>query len=137
MEVAGMNLPVMQEEIFGPILPVIEYSSLEDIENIIALNPNPLGFYLFSTNKETVKRLIRRIPFGGGCINDTLDHAINHHLPFGGRGTSGIGAYHGIYSFNAFSHKKSVLKKGFAFDMGMKYPPYKDGHTMMRKFLLK
>ena len=137
IEVNDINLPVMQEEIFGPILPVIEYSRLEDIECIIANNPNPLAFYIFSLNKETVQRLIKRIPFGGGCINDTISHIINHHLPFGGKGNSGIGGYHGKHSFDAFSHKKSVMEKGFAFDMVMKYPPYKDGHTYIKKFLMK
>lgn len=137
IEVADLHLPIMQEEIFGPILPVIEYSSLEDIEGIIAVNPDPLGCYLFSANKKTVNGLIQRIHFGGGCVNDTLNHAINHYLPFGGRGNSGLGAYHGIHSFEAFSHKKSVLKKGFALDMAMKYPPYKNGHEYIKKYLLK
>jgi aldehyde dehydrogenase (NAD+) len=137
IEVSAMNIPLMQEEIFGPILPVIEISSLEEIENIIALNPNPLALYLFSNDKQRARQLIRRIPFGGGCINDTLDHVANHYLPFGGRGASGIGSYHGRHSFEAFSYQKAVLEKGFAFDMAMKYPPYKDGHKFLRRFLLK
>jgi aldehyde dehydrogenase (NAD+) len=137
IEVSDMNMPLLQEEIFGPILPVVEYSSLEDIESIIALNPNPLAFYLFSTDRQTVRHLIRKIPFGGGCINDTLSHAVNHHLPFGGRGASGIGSYHGRHSFEAFSYQKAVLEKGFGFDMNLKYPPYKEGHKYIKKYLLK
>lgn len=137
IEITDMNVPVMQEEIFGPVLPVIEYFNPEDIEKIVALNPNPLSFYVFSRNKETVRRLIRKIPFGGGCVNDTLSHIVNHHLPFGGRGTSGIGDYHGAHSFMAFSHRKSILQKGFGFDIALKYPPYRDGHKYLRKFLLK
>lgn len=137
MEIAELDVPVMHEEIFGPILPVVEYSNLEEVEKIVALNPNPLGFYLFSKDKAMVARLIRRIPFGGGCVNDTLMHFVNHNLPFGGRGNSGFGSYHGVNSFDAFSYRKPVLQKGFAFDPGFKYPPYRDGHKTMRKYLLK
>lgn len=137
IEVSGMNSPVMQEEIFGPVLPVVEYSRLEEVERIVGFNPDPLGFYIFSPDKKTVERLISNIPFGGGCVNDTISHLQNHHLPFGGRGTSGIGNYHGEYSFDAFSHRKSILEKGFTFDLSMKYPPYKNRHIYLRKFLLK
>lgn len=137
IEIDDLNSPIMQEEIFGPILPVVVYHKPQDIKEIIARNPNPLGFYLFSTDKMLMKQLIHGIPFGGGCINDVISHVTNHNLPFGGRGTSGIGSYHGRYSFDAFSHKKSVLQNGFIFDMSMKYPPYKDIHTHIRKFIMK
>ncbi len=137
MEVSDMNLPVMQEEIFGPILPVIEYTKPEEIEKIINYNPNPLGFYIFSRNRKLVKHFIQRIPFGGGCINDTIMHVQNHHMPFGGRGSSGIGNYHGVYSFDTFSHRKSIVQKEFTFDVKLKYPPYKDKHRLLKKYLLK
>lgn len=137
MEMDNMDSPVMREEIFGPILPVIEFTTLEEAEKIIGLNPDPLAFYIFSKNGRTAKRLTEAIPFGGGCINDTLSHILNHRLPFGGRGNSGMGSYHGKFGFDAFSHRKSVLKKGFRFDMKMKYPPYGDGHKYLKKFLMK
>jgi aldehyde dehydrogenase (NAD+) len=137
LEIEDLNQPVMQEEIFGPILPVIEYATPEDVERIISLNPDPLAFYVFSRDKAITQRFIHQIPFGGGCINDTINHITNQNLPFGGRGNSGIGNYHDIYNFQAFSHQKAILEKGFAFDMPMKYPPYMNGHTFIRKFVLK
>lgn len=137
IEVTDMSVPVMKEEIFGPILPVMEYSRLEEIEEIIRSNPDPLGFYLFSRDKKTVRRLLTRIPFGGGCVNDTVNHIQNHRLPFGGRGSSGMGNYHGEYSFQAFSHAKSILHKGFVLDLPIKYPPYLNTHTRLKKFLMK
>ena len=127
----------MQDEIFGPILPVIEFTTANEIEEIIALNPNPLAFYLFSKDQTLIKRLLRNVPFGGGCINETLFHLTNHNLPFGGRGKSGIGNYHGRYSFYAFSHQKSVLYRGFRFDLPQKYPPYGKIHELLRKLLLR
>jgi len=137
IEVSSLQVPVMQDEIFGPILPVIEFATADEIENIIALNPNPLAFYLFSKDRTLIKRLLKNVQFGGGCINDTLFHLVNHNLPFGGRGKSGIGNYHGRYSFDAFSHQKSVLDKGFRFDIAQKYPPYGNIHQKLRKLLLR
>ncbi len=137
IEVSSLQVPVMQDEIFGPILPVIEFATADEIENIIALNPNPLAFYLFSKDRTLIKRLLKNVQFGGGCINDTLFHLVNHNLPFGGRGKSGIGNYHGRYSFDAFSHQKSVLDKGFRFDIAHKYPPYGNIHQKLRKLLLR
>lgn len=137
METDNMDSPVMREEIFGPILPVIAFTTLDEAEKIIGLNPDPLAFYLFSKNRGTVKRLTERVPFGGGCINDTLSHIMNPRLPFGGRGNSGMGCYHGKFGFDAFSHRKSVLKKGFAFEMKMKFPPYGDGYKYLKKLLMR
>lgn len=137
MEITDLESPVMQEEIFGPILPVIDYTNRNEIFNIINRHPNPLALYVFSKDKAFVATILKRIPFGGGCVNDTLSHLTNHHLPFGGRGTSGIGNYHGKYSFEVFSHSKAVLKKGFSCDLPQKYPPYKETHRLIRKFLLK
>lgn len=137
IEVSNLEAPVMQDEIFGPILPVLEFSTADEIEKIIALNPNPLAFYLFSTDRPLIDRLLKNVQFGGGCINDTLFHLVNHNLPFGGRGNSGIGNYHGRYSFDAFSHQKSILDKGFCFDFAQKYPPHGNIHQQLRKLLLR
>lgn len=137
IEVSNLEAPVMQDEIFGPILPVIEFATADEIEKIIALNPNPLAFYLFSKDQTLTKRLLKNVQFGGGCINDNLFHLVNHNLPFGGRGKSGIGNYHGRYSFDAFSHQKSILAKGFCFDFAQKYPPYGNIHQKLRKLLLR
>ncbi len=137
IEISSLEVPVMQDEIFGPILPVIEFATVDEIEEIIALNPNPLAFYLFSKNKTLIKRLLQNVQFGGGCINDTLFHMVNHNLPFGGRGKSGIGNYHGRYSFDNFSHQKSVLYKSFRFDLAQKYPPYGKIHQLLRKLLFR
>ncbi len=137
IEISNLEATVMQDEIFGPILPVIEFTSADEIEKIISLNPNPLAFYLFSKDQTLIRRLLRNVPFGGGSINDTLFHLTNHNLPFGGRGKSGIGNYHGRYSFDTFSHQKSVLYRGFRFDLPQKYPPYGKIHEMLRKLLLR
>jgi aldehyde dehydrogenase (NAD+) len=137
LEVTDLESPIMQEEIFGPILPVVEYATLEELFEIINRHPDPLACYIFSRDHKLVAQLLNRIPFGGGCVNDTLSHFLNHHLPFGGRGHSGIGNYHGRYSFDAFSHSKAVIKTGFRFDLPVKYPPYKEHHKLMRWLLMK
>jgi aldehyde dehydrogenase (NAD+) len=137
MEITDMTAPVMQEEIFGPILPVMEYSEPEDIIRMIGFHPDPLAFYIFSRDQKLIDGLIDSVPFGGGCINDTVSHITNHNLPFGGRGTSGVGAYHGKFGFETFTHRKSVLKRGFAFDLAMKYPPYGKNHLYIKKILVK
>ncbi len=137
LEVDDLNKPVMQEEIFGPILPVIEYSSLDQAEEIIARNPDPLACYIFSRNRSNIDRLTTRIPFGGGCINDTIIYNYNHHLPFGGRGSSGMGKYHGKYSFDVFSHQKAIMARKSFLDPSIIYPPYKNIHNLLKKFLLR
>jgi aldehyde dehydrogenase (NAD+) len=137
IEATDWEAPVMQEEIFGPILPVITYANPEEVINLISRHPDPLACYIFSRDRQLVKRLLTSIPFGGGCVNDTLTHLLNHNLPFGGRGASGSGNYHGKYSFETFSHTKAVVKAGWHFDLPMKYPPYRGNHRLLRKFLLK
>lgn len=137
LEVNDLDKPVMQEEIFGPILPVIEYNGLDQVEEIIARNPNPLACYIFSNNRSNVERLTTRIPFGSGCINDTIIYTYNHHLPFGGRGGSGIGKYHGKYSFDAFSHQKAIMVRKFRLDPAIIYPPYKKALHFFKKLLLR
>lgn len=127
--------PVMQEEIFGPILPILYFDDLENIIEKIRQKPTPLALYLFTNQKAMEKKIIREVPFGGGCINDTVAHLGNLNLPFGGMGQSGIGNYHGKASFDLFSHKKSVMKKNTWLETPFRYPPYKDKLRWIKKFL--
>lgn len=127
--------PVMQEEIFGPILPVITFDSLQEASDMIKARPKPLALYLFTTNKETEAYILDNLSFGGGCINDTLMHVATPYLPFGGVGESGIGRYHGKESFFTFTHEKSVLRQTNRFDFSFRYPNAKNGLDIVRKFL--
>jgi aldehyde dehydrogenase (NAD+) len=129
--------PVMSEEIFGPLLPIIEFDNLDNALNIIEQRPNPLALYLFTTNPSDEKVFIDNVSFGGGCINNTLLHFFDPNLPFGGIGQSGQGAYHGQYGFEAFSHRKSVLKTGNFLDPSLKYPPYGDKKLGLLKKLVR
>jgi len=124
---------VMQEEIFGPLLPVIGFDALEEAIHMVKTFPNPLALYLFTRDKATEKRIISEVPFGGGCINDTFSQIFNGELPFGGRGMSGMGAVHGIHSFNTFSHQKSMIHRKNWPDLALRYPPYKIKYKIMRK----
>lgn len=128
--------PIMQEEIFGPVLPVLTFETAKDAKKIIAANPNPLAFYVFTSDGKKEKQWLNDIPFGGGCVNNTAIHLLNHNLPFGGRGASGSGAYHGKFTFDTFSHKKSILRSPTWFDPAMKYPPFK-GKLKLLKWLIK
>ena len=116
--------PVMQEEIFGPILPVLTYRSLDEAIARIQARPKPLALYLFTRDAATEKRVLGEVRFGGGCINDTVLHLATSHMPFGGVGESGMGGYHGKYSFDTFSHQKSVLKRLARPDVALRYAPY-------------
>ena len=104
------NHPAMADEIFGPILPVITYSRLDDVISRINKRPKPLALYLFTSNKDIRRKIISEISFGGGAVNNTIMHIVSHYLPFGGVGQSGMGRYHGKYSFDTFSHTKSILR---------------------------
>jgi aldehyde dehydrogenase (NAD+) len=115
---------IMQDEIFGPILPVLTYRNLEEAIGIINSSPKPLAFYLFSNDQSKKKEIIARIPFGGGCVNDTIVHLANPDLPFGGVGPSGYGSYHGRKTFECFSHYKSVYEQNTRMDIPLRYPPY-------------
>lgn len=134
---ASLDIPAMQEEIFGPVLPVLTYSDEREIFDIIAEHPTPLAMYLFTTNKKTEKRLTSKIMFGGGCVNDTIVHIATSYIPFGGVGTSGTGSYHGKASFETFSHFKSVLKKSNKLDLPLRYSPYSDKKDKLVKFFMK
>lgn len=115
---------VMQDEIFGPILPVLSYENLDSAIHSVRSLPRPLSCYVFTNKKQIKERIISEISFGGGAINDTIMHITNSNLPFGGVGNSGIGNYHGKAGFDAFTHFKSILDKPTWFDPSMKYPPY-------------
>ncbi len=130
------DAPVMQEEIFGPILPVFTFNETEEALAIIRLHPNPLSFYIFTSSKKKEKDWIAQVQFGSGCVNNTALQFTNHHLPFGGVGQSGIGAYHGRDSFDVFTHYKSVMKTPAWFDPALKYPPLK-GKMKLLKFFIK
>jgi aldehyde dehydrogenase (NAD+) len=137
IEVNDLNHPIMKEEIFGPVLPLITYTNIDIIIDIVSRNPSPLALYIFSEDKKFVKSLISTIPSGGVCINDTISHMLNHRIPFGGKGRSGMGNYHGKYSIDTFSHHRAVLKKSMKIDIPVKYPPYKNNHELIRKYMLK
>lgn len=130
-----MDSLVMKEEIFGPILPIISYQSKADIDKIISSFEKPLSLYLFSQNKTFIDEVLQKYSFGGGCINDTVIHLVNNRLPFGGVGNSGMGAYHGKLSFDIFSHKKSIVKRGTWLDLPLRYAPYKDKLKTIQKVL--
>lgn len=134
---ATIDDPAMQEEIFGPVLPVLTYSTEEQLLEIISKHPTPLAFYLFTGKKKTEKRLLPRVAFGGGCVNDTIIHIASTYIPFGGVGGSGIGSYHGAKSFETFSHMKSVLKKSNTIDLPIRYTPYSKGKDKMIRFFMK
>jgi aldehyde dehydrogenase (NAD+) len=133
----GVNIDsrIMHEEIFGPILPILTFNTMEQAKAIIAHNPNPLAFYIFTSSSEKEKAWIEAIPAGGVCVNAASVHLMNPHLPFGGRGFSGTGAYHGKYSFDTFSHKKSVMKSPTWFDPALKYPPF-NGKLKLLKWMV-
>ena len=127
---------VMSEEIFGPVLPVLSYQSLDDVYHVVGQLPqHPLACYMFSESTEIQQAIIANIQSGGGCINNCLLHIANHHLPFGGVGESGIGAYHGKHGFECFSHKKGVLKSATWIDSPLVYAPYGNKIKWLRKFM--
>lgn len=130
------NDAAMQEEIFGPVLPVISYNHFNEALQMVADHEKPLAAYLFSTDADEKKRFTEKISFGGGCINDVVMHLSNVHLPFGGVGNSGIGHYHGKFGFDAFSHQKSVLSRANWGEPNLKYPPYTDKKLKWIKKLL-
>lgn len=133
---ATWNDDVMQEEIFGPVLPVISFKKYNDALSEIAEREKPLAAYLFSNNIDEKKLFLDKISFGGGCINDVMMHLGNENLPFGGVGNSGIGNYHGKFGFETFSHQKAILEKKTWGEPDLKYPPYTDSKKKWIKRLL-
>ncbi len=127
---------VMQEEIFGPVLPVLTFDRLEEAERIISSGPKPLALYLFTKNRRTVKRITEGLPYGGGCVNDTIIHLASTQLGFGGVGESGLGSYHGKRSFDTFTHEKSIVDKAIWLDLPVRYMPYtRTKERLLRWFL--
>jgi len=130
-----LDSPLMQEEIFGPLLPIVEYSSFDEAVKFVQDREKPLALYYFGNDPAHRDRVVGSLSFGGGCINDTLVHLSNPRLPFGGVGTSGMGGYHGWYSFEAFSHRKSVLDRATWFDLNLRYYPYADKLPWLRRMM--
>jgi len=132
---ADFNLPVMQSEIFGPILPVLTYNSLDELMDILRKCPNPLSLYYFSNNKKHIKKVLASVPSGGVTVNDTLMHFTFSSLPFGGTGSSGMGKYHGKFSFETFSHQKPVVYRGTWLDVPVRYAPFKNKLKIIKKLI--
>lgn len=131
----SLSSEVMQDEIFGPVLPLLVYQTESDIDVILKKFPNPLAIYFFSSRKKFAEKMIQKYSFGGGTVNDTLVHFINDKLPFGGVGNSGMGAYHGKFSFDTFSHKKSITMRATWLDLPLRYAPYKGKIKWLKKFI--
>lgn len=127
---------VMEEEIFGPVLPLIPYKNLDEMMRMIQSRPKPLALYLFSTDSRVQEKVLNNLSYGGACVNDTMVHLTNPLLPFGGVGDSGMGSYHGKKSFELFSHMKSVMKKPFWGDATMRYAPYTSLKLKLIRFFL-
>jgi aldehyde dehydrogenase (NAD+) len=131
----AMDSSLIQDEIFGPILPILSYDTLEDIDEVLTELKNPLAFYVFSQNKKFINTLIQNYPFGGSVVNDVLVHFTNPKLPFGGIGNSGVGAYHGKYSFDLMSHTKPIVKRSFWLDLPQRYAPYPKSISLLQNIL--
>lgn len=129
--------PIMEQEIFGPILPVIEYDNLDDVLDIIKQRPKPLALYLFSNDKAAQRKVLSSVPYGGGCVNDTIIHLATPYMGFGGVGESGMGSYHGKRSFDTFTHYKSIVKKSNVIDLPMRYHPYSEKKLAFIKKVMK
>ena len=128
--------PIMQEEIFGPLIPILTFDSLEEAVKELQKREKPLALYLFTTDKSTEDYIIQNVSYGGGCVNTTLMHMLNTQLPFGGVGNSGYGNYQGRWSFETFSHKKSILNRTLSDEPAPVFPPYQDHAKMIKQFYL-
>ncbi len=137
IDVKSRNSKIMQEEIFGPILPIMTYKNIDEVIEYINDHEKPLACYIFSSDKIVQDKIIQKCSFGGGCINDTIMHVIPHNLPFGGVGHSGMGSYHGKHNFKTFSHEKSILKKSKSFDMPVIYYPYNKLKLKLSRLFLR
>ncbi len=128
---------IMEDEIFGPVLPLLEYSSVEEILSVARLHPDPLALYVFSSGEHFLREILVKIPSGTVAVNDTVSQFVNEHLPFGGLRQSGLGSYHGKYSFDTFSHHRSLLRRGRWLDIPLRYPPYSAGKMKRIKMFLR
>lgn len=131
LSLPNLKHPIMEEEIFGPLLPIIPYEDIDEVISQIRRRPAPLAFYLFTRDTRVENHVMRELPFGGGCVNDTILHITGENMPFGGVGESGMGSYHGKAGFDTFSHEKSILRSSSVLDIGLRYPPY--GKTARRE----
>ncbi len=122
----------MTEEIFGPLLPIVEVGSMDEAIDFVRARPKPLSLYVFSNSERTVDRILARTTSGGAVVNDVLIHFVSG-LPFGGVGQAGMGQYHGKATFDAFSHHRSVVKKSVKMDVKLRYPPYKASMELFKK----
>lgn len=137
LDYVSPDSPVMQEEIFGPVLPVLTYDTIEEAETFIRDREKPLALYLFTKNPDTEQRILRNLSFGGGCVNDTIIHLATSRMGFGGVGASGMGSYHGKKSFDTFSHTKSMVKKAGWLDLPIRYQPYTKGKKQLLRMFLR
>lgn len=133
----NLDSPLMQEEIFGPILPVFTFVQISEAESFIKTYPKPLALYLFTNDASVEESVLGNLSFGGGCVNETVLHLSSPHLPFGGVGDSGMGSYHGRMSFETFSHAKSILKKSWNFDLPLRYHPFKAPEKKLPEWIFK
>jgi aldehyde dehydrogenase (NAD+) len=129
------NDPVMEDEVFGPVLPVMTFDDIGEVIRFVNSRFRPLALYYFGRNESVQARIVREVSFGGGCINDTVLHFSNPNLPFGGIGESGMGAYHGKRTFDTFTHYKSIMKNSNLIDLPFRYPPYKNKLSLIRMIL--
>ncbi len=127
------DAPMMQEEIFGPILPVLAFDTLEEALSLLRAKPTPLALYLFTRDTAIQEKVLATVPSGGVCLNDTITHMVGRNLPFGGLGESGLGAYHGRAGFDCFSHRRSILKRSFFADPPLRYPPPRISLDLMKR----
>lgn len=128
---------VMQEEIFGPIMPILTVDSMDEAYEFVKSRPHPLALYLFTGIRKTERRFLKEVPFGGGCINDTIIHLATSRMGFGGVGNSGMGSYHGKKSFDTFSHEKSIVKKYTWIDLPMRYQPYNKWKALLVRMFVR
>ncbi len=135
LEDVPLDASLMRDEIFGPIVPVFSFNDALQAKNIIETNADPLAFYIFTSSDKKAEWWLNNIAAGGACVNNASWHLTNHNLPFGGRGNSGIGRYHGKFSFDTFSHKKAVLKTPTWFDPAIKYPPFKGKLNLFKRVI--
>jgi aldehyde dehydrogenase (NAD+) len=135
IEINNFDSKLMKEEIFGPILPIVEYDNFNEVDEIIKRYTHPLAMYIFTKDIAFGKKFLESYPFGGGAINDTVVHIANDRLPFGGVGSSGMGKYHGKSTFETFSHYKPYISRPLWIDPPLRYPPFKNKINFMKKIL--
>ncbi len=137
LEVNSWDEKIMQEEIFGPALPILSYKDIDEVISAVKSKDRPLALYIFSTNSRQIDKVLNELSFGGGSVNDCLVHFSSTEIPVGGVGASGMGRYHGKYTFDTFTHQKAILTKSYFFDLDLRYPPYTEKKFNLMKKLLK